>query len=475
MNDVANTGDTTALSANPWRDVSLRTIASVAVPFWGYVALSNILYGLLIVKDMPAEEIGARLLQFAVLTVLVIPCYKLALRIGWPRPRSPRVILAQVALAVLFAASARFILWATFSLVMWDPSWMTADRMELVPELRLIGASFVNQLLAYLAGLAVLLGILTFRRLREVTLRAERAEREYVTARLQALRGQLNPHFLFNTLHSVCGLIDERPGTARTMLVRLGDLLRSSFRDEEQERVPLAEELDTVRTYLEIQKLRFSDRLAFQIDVAAGLEAAPVPRFVLQPLAENAIMHGMADEEDRVEIRINARETHGRLEPFDETRFEVAMKRVRERLTGGITPSLQAMIRDSLSAVLTASFNRGSDGPLKRLAADRDGRVVFVDVDDIECIEARGNYILVHTDSESFLLRSSLQQAEATLDRTKFLRIHRSIIVSTTHIREMERAPGGEYTVTLRNRQKYTASSGFNHNLLEFIRRSRPG
>jgi DNA-binding LytR/AlgR family response regulator len=60
------------------------------------------------------------------------------------------------------------------------------------------------------------------------------------------------------------------------------------------------------------------------------------------------------------------------------------------------------------------------------------------------------------------------------LDRTKFLRIHRSIIVNSAHIREMERAPGGEYTVTLRNRQQYTASSGYNHNLLEFIRRSRP-
>ena len=162
------------------------------------------------------------------------------------------------------------------------------------------------------------------------------------------------------------------------------------------------------------------------------------------------------------------------LKPFDETRFDAAMKRVRERLTGGITPSLQEMIRESLSAVLTASFNRVGAGPLQRIAADRDGRVVLVEADSIGCVEARGNYILLHTDSESFLLRSSLQQAEAMLDRTKFLRIHRSIIVNSAHIREMERAPGGEYTVTLRNRRQYTASSGFNHNLLEFIRRSRP-
>lgn len=162
------------------------------------------------------------------------------------------------------------------------------------------------------------------------------------------------------------------------------------------------------------------------------------------------------------------------LKPFDDSRFEAAMKRVRERLAGGITPPLQEMIRESLRAVLSASLNQPGAGPLQRIAVDRDGRVVFVDVENIECIEARGNYILVHTDSESLLLRSTMQQAAAMLDRARFLRIHRSIIVNSTHIREMERTPGGEYTVTLRNKQKYTASGGFNRNLLEFVRKSRP-
>lgn len=162
------------------------------------------------------------------------------------------------------------------------------------------------------------------------------------------------------------------------------------------------------------------------------------------------------------------------LKPFDETRFDMAMKRVRERVAGGITPALQETLRESLRAVLTASFNRGGEAPLTRIAADRDGRVVFVDVGDIECIEARGNYILVHTHSESLLVRSTLQHAEATLDPAKFVRMHRSILVNTAHIREMERSAGGEYTVTLRNGQKYTASSGYNHKLLDFLRRSRP-
>jgi two-component system LytT family response regulator len=162
------------------------------------------------------------------------------------------------------------------------------------------------------------------------------------------------------------------------------------------------------------------------------------------------------------------------LKPFDETRFDTAMKRVRERLTAGITPSVQEMIRDSLQAVLAASFNRAGDAPLKRIAADRDGHIVFVDVDNIECIEARGNYILVHTDADSVLLRATMQQAESMLDPTTFLRIHRSIIINSAHVREMARTPSGEYTVTLRNGQQYTASAGYNHALLELIRRSRP-
>src|SRR5262249_20890399 len=105
----------------------------------------------------------------------------------------------------------------------------------------------------------------------------------------------------------------------------------------------------------------------------------------------------------------------------------------------------------------------------------RDGRLVFVDAAQIQCIEARGNYIVLHTDKDSHLLRSTLQQALAMLEGAGFLRIHRSIVVNGTHVREMQRLPSGEYALTLGNGQTYSSSAGYRQVVLDYIRNARPG
>ncbi|HVU22989.1 MAG TPA: histidine kinase [Opitutus sp.] len=112
-------------------------------------------------------------------------------------------------------------------------------------------------------------------------------------AQLQALRSQLNPHFLFNTLHSIAELIHENPRHAEQMVLQLGDLLRKSLETQALE-VPLRDELDFIRSYLAIEQTRLGDRLelVWQID-AAALDAR-VPSLLLQPLVENAIRHGIA-------------------------------------------------------------------------------------------------------------------------------------------------------------------------------------
>ena len=104
---------------------------------------------------------------------------------------------------------------------------------------------------------------------------------------------QLNPHFLFNTLHSISELVHEDAEAADRMIARLSDLLRRSLDTNEQE-VPLREELEFLGLYLEIERARFDERLTVSYAIPADLESAFVPNMILQPLVENAIRHGIA-------------------------------------------------------------------------------------------------------------------------------------------------------------------------------------
>jgi hypothetical protein len=112
-------------------------------------------------------------------------------------------------------------------------------------------------------------------------------------AQLQALRSQLNPHFLFNTLHSIAELIHENPEQAEQMLLQLGELLHKSLKTQAMQ-VPLGEELDFIRGYLAIEQMRLGDRLEVVWAIEPAALAAPVPSLILQPLVENAIRHGIA-------------------------------------------------------------------------------------------------------------------------------------------------------------------------------------
>jgi two-component sensor histidine kinase len=121
----------------------------------------------------------------------------------------------------------------------------------------------------------------------------ERLRTQVAEQRLIALTGQLHPHFLFNTLQGISTLIHRDPEAADEMLAKLSDLLRDLLRHRDHVLVPLSDELRYARTYLEIAQLRFADRLRFDIDAAPALDQASVPLFILQPLVENALAHGI--------------------------------------------------------------------------------------------------------------------------------------------------------------------------------------
>ncbi len=139
-------------------------------------------------------------------------------------------------------------------------------------------------------------------------------QRELMAARLEALRMQLNPHFLFNTLHAVSALIHEDPEAADRVVARLSELLRLSLDQTKPQEVPLRDEMAFLDRYLEIEQTRFADRLKVEKDIDGSVQDALVPYLVLQPLVENAIRHGIEPREDQGRLAIRARRTNGMLE-----------------------------------------------------------------------------------------------------------------------------------------------------------------
>jgi len=163
---------------------------------------------------------------------------------------------------------------------------------------------FVNQLLVYFAVLAAGYA-------REYFLRDQQRQREAIElhaqlaeARLDALRAQINPHFLFNTLNAIAALVERDPAGVRRMIARLGDLLRHTIDSRGAATVPLSEELDFLQHYIDIMEVRFQGRLHTELKIESDTLDVPVPSLVLQPIVENALEHGAsrAAREGRIEI-----------------------------------------------------------------------------------------------------------------------------------------------------------------------------
>lgn len=213
----------------------------------------------------------------------------------------------------------------------------------------------------YVAVFAVAIA-LALRRAATAREREARELREqYLHAQLQALRSQLQPHFLFNTLHSIGVATRRDPDTASRMVVLLGDLLRAVLQTRDQQTVPLREELSLLEPYVEILKLRFRDRLTVTIDVAPDLQACLVPDLLLQPLVENAVRHG-----------IEARSGPGNIEVRATRRDDDLHLTVRDDGTGPTEPHaegtglgntrarLRALYGDAATLTLAAAEDRGA-------------------------------------------------------------------------------------------------------------------
>lgn len=212
-------------------------------------------------------------------------------------------LLASVAVAALGLFVAYLI-----SLLVDSGDWGRAlDPARLRKGLpRFYRAYFHTNLLFMWAVVAAFHGLRIYRKYKAREVEAAQLEARFAEAQNLALRMQLQPHFLFNTLHSISALVHENPDGADDMISRLGDFLRMTLDAPPDQMVPLRKELAFIRAYLSIEQVRFQDRLRVEMAVPADLQDLRVPSFILQPLVENALKHGLSDRPGGGTLRLRA-------------------------------------------------------------------------------------------------------------------------------------------------------------------------
>ena len=184
--------------------------------------------------------------------------------------------------------------------------------MQDLPDYLFLGIE--SYLVIYFAMVALIHAVAYYSQFRDREVKASRLEAQLVMAHLEVLKMQLHPHFLFNTLNAISALMHRDVDAADRMISLLSDLLRLALDDDQRHQVPLGEETEFLERYLAIERIRFRDRLQVCIDVEPACTQAQVPRLILQPLAENAIGHGIAMRSAAGKVSIEARRKGRRLE-----------------------------------------------------------------------------------------------------------------------------------------------------------------
>jgi signal transduction histidine kinase len=231
-------------------------------------------------------------------------------------PSSDRQLARRILLHALLSfpiTGVYFYVYAAILALFGRESWQTALSPQMLGAV-LRGGMFLWSWLVYWLIVGGWQAYQYYRRYLSTELRMERLERRFTEARLNVLRMQLDPHFLFNALNTISSQVERDPRLARAMIEHLGDLLRMSLETRDKQEIPLVEELAFLDHYLAIQRIRFGDHLKIEIRVDPDVKYVLVPSLLLQPLVENAIRHGLSPRSSGGTIVISARRVSGQLE-----------------------------------------------------------------------------------------------------------------------------------------------------------------
>src|SRR6266498_6139497 len=201
-----------------------------------------------------------------------------------------------VLLSVTLTAIGHVVLWVNYGWRMGKPfSW---ERLA-----RFVVANFSEGIGIYLLIVLSYYAFNYYQRYRRGELKTLQLEAQLSQAQLEALKMQLHPHFLFNTLHSISALLNKDVEAARSMIARLGDFLRLTLENAGNQEVTLQQEIEFLNRYLEIERIRFQDRLTTLVEVDPSVLDVKVPNLILQPLVENAMRHAIANSDcGRIEV-----------------------------------------------------------------------------------------------------------------------------------------------------------------------------
>ncbi len=285
-------------------------------------------------------EAANQLIDCYVWALVAIGIWQLMRFFSLQGPKWKRDLAAHIAIAMATAPVATLLYIAGIAITR-----LGIQDMSVTSRLKLnLRAELIPNMVEYFTMLAILASVEYYRNYRRGQQETFQLQHALMESKLQALRAQLNPHFLFNAMNSVSCLLHRDPAAADQMLSRIANLLRLTLARDDSREIGLLEEVELAEEYLEIQRIRFGSRLKLEIDIADETLEARVPNMLLQPLVENACLHGVARTRGDCRLEIKTRAEGSDLvisiyndgppvRPDWQTRSGIGLRNTIERLT----------------------------------------------------------------------------------------------------------------------------------------------